>query len=178
MAKKQGNPSRTRPVVRAALAGVLALGVAGCLADGGASVTAAPAPPTPTVAVPLADAPVATGATATATRTAEPGRTTRPTGPAKATRTAKPGKPARTGTAEPRRTTAKPKPKPRKTATEKPSRDCDPNYAGACVPVADDVDCGGGSGNGPEYLYGTARVVGDDVYDLDRDSDGIACEKS
>jgi uncharacterized protein YabE (DUF348 family) len=53
---------------------------------------------------------------------------------------------------------------------------CDPNYAGGCVPMASDVDCGGGSGNGPAYFYGTARVVGYDIYGLDRDGDGYACE--
>ncbi|MBY0687460.1 G5 domain-containing protein [Microbacterium marinilacus] len=53
---------------------------------------------------------------------------------------------------------------------------CDPNYADACVPVASDVDCAGGSGNGPAYFDGVARVVGTDVYDLDRDGDGYACE--
>jgi resuscitation-promoting factor RpfB len=55
-------------------------------------------------------------------------------------------------------------------------RHCDPNYGGACVPIASDVDCAGGSGNGPAYLSGTARVIGTDVYDLDRDGDGIACD--
>nr|WP_296073278.1 G5 domain-containing protein [uncultured Actinoplanes sp.] len=53
---------------------------------------------------------------------------------------------------------------------------CDPNYSGACVPVADDVDCAGGSGNGPAYVRGPVRVVGSDIYDLDRDGDGIACD--
>jgi resuscitation-promoting factor RpfB len=53
---------------------------------------------------------------------------------------------------------------------------CDPNYSGGCVPIDSDVDCGGGSGNGPSYFYGTAQVVGYDIYDLDRDNDGIACE--
>jgi uncharacterized protein YabE (DUF348 family) len=53
---------------------------------------------------------------------------------------------------------------------------CDSNYSGGCVPIASDVDCGGGSGNGPAYFYGTARVVGYDIYGLDRDGDGIACE--
>jgi hypothetical protein len=53
---------------------------------------------------------------------------------------------------------------------------CDSNYSGACVPIASDVDCGGGSGNGPAYLYGTATVVGYDIYGLDRDGDGLACE--
>lgn len=53
---------------------------------------------------------------------------------------------------------------------------CDPNYSGACVPVASDVDCAGGSGDGPKYLSGSARVVGSDIYDLDRDGNGIACD--
>ncbi|WP_407664989.1 hypothetical protein [Mycolicibacterium pulveris] len=54
--------------------------------------------------------------------------------------------------------------------------DCDPNYSGACVPIASDVDCAGGSGNGPEYVSGPVYVVGDDIYELDRDGDGFACE--
>jgi len=53
---------------------------------------------------------------------------------------------------------------------------CDGNYEGACVPVASDVDCAGGSGNGPAYVQGPVWVVGSDVYDLDRDGDGIACD--
>jgi hypothetical protein len=53
---------------------------------------------------------------------------------------------------------------------------CDPNYADGCVPIASDVDCAGGSGNGPAYFRGPARVVGSDIYGLDADGDGIACE--
>lgn len=53
---------------------------------------------------------------------------------------------------------------------------CDSNYSGACVPIASDVDCAGGSGNGPAYVAGPVYVVGSDVYDLDRDGDGIACD--
>ncbi|WP_217178856.1 G5 domain-containing protein [Streptomyces sp. AC495_CC817] len=53
---------------------------------------------------------------------------------------------------------------------------CDPNYTGACVPIASDVDCAGGSGNGPAYVQGPVRIVGSDIYDLDRDGDGIACD--
>ncbi|WP_153303562.1 G5 domain-containing protein [Plantibacter flavus] len=53
---------------------------------------------------------------------------------------------------------------------------CDPNYEGQCVPIASDVDCAGGSGNGPAYTPGPVYVVGSDVYDLDRDGDGIACD--
>lgn len=53
---------------------------------------------------------------------------------------------------------------------------CDANYAGPCVPIASDVDCGGGSGNGPAYVSGPVSVVGDDIYGLDRDGNGVACE--
>jgi resuscitation-promoting factor RpfB len=55
--------------------------------------------------------------------------------------------------------------------------DCDQNYGGVCVPVASDVDCAGGSGNGPAYVAGPVQVVGRDIYDLDRDKDGIGCER-
>ncbi|WP_243697045.1 G5 domain-containing protein [Labedella endophytica] len=57
-----------------------------------------------------------------------------------------------------------------------PAGDCDSNYSGACVPIASDVDCAGGSGNGPAYVDGPVRIVGSDIYDLDRDGDGIACD--
>lgn len=53
---------------------------------------------------------------------------------------------------------------------------CDPNYAGACVPIAADVDCAGGSGNGPAYVQGPVTVVGSDIYRLDNDGDGTACD--
>jgi hypothetical protein len=53
---------------------------------------------------------------------------------------------------------------------------CDSNYEGACVPVSSDVDCAGGSGNGPAYVEGPVWIVGSDIYDLDRDGDGIACD--
>jgi hypothetical protein len=52
---------------------------------------------------------------------------------------------------------------------------CDQNYTG-CVPIASDVDCLGGRGNGPEYVAGPVEVVGTDIYDLDRDADGVGCE--
>ena len=52
---------------------------------------------------------------------------------------------------------------------------CTPGYE-PCVPVASDVDCAGGSGNGPAYVGGPIRVTGSDPYDLDRDGDGIACD--
>ena len=52
---------------------------------------------------------------------------------------------------------------------------CDPNYTG-CVPIDSDVDCAGGSGNGPSYAQGPVQVIGADIYGLDRDGDGIGCE--
>ncbi len=52
---------------------------------------------------------------------------------------------------------------------------CDPNYT-PCVPIASDVDCAGGSGNGPAYVEGPVRVIGRDIYKLDSDHDGIGCE--
>ena len=69
-------------------------------------------------------------------------------------------------------TRVKPKPRPK----PRPASSCDPNYTGACVPIASDVDCAGGSGDGPEYVEGPVTVVGDDVYDLNRDDDNIACD--
>jgi len=61
------------------------------------------------------------------------------------------------------------------TKKKAPTRQCDPNYSG-CVPIAEDVDCLPGSGDGPAYVRGPIKVTGDDIYGLDRDGDGIACE--
>lgn len=59
-----------------------------------------------------------------------------------------------------------------------PPSDCHPSYRGSCVPVGvSDVDCLGGSGNGP-YYTGRVEVIGSDEYGLDRDGDGIGCETS
>jgi hypothetical protein len=63
-----------------------------------------------------------------------------------------------------------------KVVATQPASRCDPNYSGACVPIASDVDCAGGSGNGPAYVRGPVRVIGVDIYDLDRDGDGIGCD--
>ncbi|WP_199521339.1 G5 domain-containing protein [Jiangella anatolica] len=53
--------------------------------------------------------------------------------------------------------------------------ECDPNYSG-CVPIDTDVDCAGGSGNGPSYADGPVTVTGEDIYGLDSDDDGVGCE--
>lgn len=76
--------------------------------------------------------------------------------------------------ATPKTTTTKRATPPPPPATQ-PQSGCDPNYTG-CVPIASDVDCAGGTGNGPAYVQGPIRVIGRDIYDLDRDHDGIACE--
>lgn len=70
-------------------------------------------------------------------------------------------------TAQPAPPPAPPKPQPK--------AQCDPNYTG-CVPIASDVDCAGGSGNGPAYVRGPVQVIGTDIYRLDSDNDGTACE--
>ena len=56
-----------------------------------------------------------------------------------------------------------------------PPSNCTPGYS-PCLTPASDYDCAGGSGDGPEYVYGIVHVTGSDPYDLDRDGDGIACE--
>ena len=53
--------------------------------------------------------------------------------------------------------------------------DCHPSYSGVCVPITSDVDCAGGSGNGPEYTD-LVTIVGPDEYGLDPDGDGLGCE--
>jgi hypothetical protein len=68
-------------------------------------------------------------------------------------------------------------PEPEPEPEQEPEPTCHPNYAGACVPFASDVDCAGGSGNGPAYVRGPVRIIGPDIYDLDRDGDGVACER-
>jgi hypothetical protein len=60
--------------------------------------------------------------------------------------------------------------------TERPSN-CDPSYPDVCIPIgAEDYDCAGGGGNGPNYISGTIRVLPPDPHELDRDGDGFGCE--
>lgn len=60
-------------------------------------------------------------------------------------------------------------------APAKPAPSCHSSYKGACVPITSDVDCAGGSGDGPAYV-GYVQVVGYDEYDLDADGNGVGCE--
>ena len=83
-------------------------------------------------------------------------------------------------------TVAKSQPKPVKPAVPGtggssggtgPAPQCDPNYTGQCLKDGiGDYDCRGGSGNGPNYVYGTVKVVGTDVFGLDGDNDGYGCD--
>lgn len=63
----------------------------------------------------------------------------------------------------------------RTSASDQEVERCHPNYSGCLNPNASDYDCAGGSGNGP-YYTGPVRVIGYDVFDLDRDNDGWGCE--
>lgn len=53
---------------------------------------------------------------------------------------------------------------------------CHPSYD-PCVPIADDVDCAGGGGDGPGYVVGPIKVIGPDEYRLDSNGDGVGCER-
>jgi len=55
-----------------------------------------------------------------------------------------------------------------------PANNCTPGYD-PCITVGSDVDCAGGSGDGPRYS-GRVTVTGSDPYRLDRDNDGVGCE--
>lgn len=52
---------------------------------------------------------------------------------------------------------------------------CHPSYSGCLKRTASDYDCAGGSGNGP-YYTSKVRVMGPDVFGLDRDGNGWGCE--
>jgi len=54
-------------------------------------------------------------------------------------------------------------------------QNCHPSYSGCLNSNASDYDCAGGTGNGP-YYTGSVRVMGPDVFGLDRDGDGWGCE--
>lgn len=70
-----------------------------------------------------------------------------------------------------------PPPPPSTTAAPAPAPGggCTPGYD-PCIPPASDVDCAGGSGDGPAYVSGPVTVSGSDPYDLDRDGNGTGCE--
>lgn len=123
----------------------------------------------PATSAPATETPPVAGTTAAPT--SEPATTPPATGTPAAPTTPPPATKAPTTKAP----TTKP---PTKKPTTKPpaNANCNPNYS-PCVPNDPvDVDCKGGSGNGPSYVQGPVRVIGSDVYGLDTDHDGIGCE--
>ena len=108
--------------------------------------------------------------TSTSTTTTQPPTTTTTAAP---TTTRPPTTTAPPTTAPPPPPTTAPPPP---TTAVVPQGNCHPSYT-PCVPITSDVDCAGGSGNGPAYT-GRVEVHGYDEYDLDRDGDGIGCEDS
>jgi hypothetical protein len=76
----------------------------------------------------------------------------------------------------PATTAGPPAPVPTTTTTVPPGG-CHPSYQQTCIPPAvADADCFGAGGNGPWIVRDeNVRVVGEDVFALDVDFDGIAC---
>jgi micrococcal nuclease len=62
-----------------------------------------------------------------------------------------------------------PTPTPTPSPSPSPTPSCNANYSGACLPLTGDVDCG-------EISARDFYVVGEDVFALDADGDGLACE--
>jgi hypothetical protein len=61
-----------------------------------------------------------------------------------------------------------------KPAPQQPSGDCQ-GYS-PCILPGPDVDCLGGTGDGPRFVSGPVRVTGSDPYGLDGDGNGVGCE--
>lgn len=74
--------------------------------------------------------------------------------------------------------TQPPPPPPPPALPTKKNANCHPSYPTVCLKInAGDYDCAGGSGNGPNYVRGPIKVLPPDPFGLDRDGDGIGCEK-
>jgi hypothetical protein len=58
-----------------------------------------------------------------------------------------------------------------------PVQQCTPGYS-PCIAPGGDVDCAGGTGNGPRYVAGPISVdqAFGDIYDLDGDGNGVGCQ--
>lgn len=157
---------RGTPAPATSTAATAATGAA--LGPQAATTSAAPTTTTPAPAV--AAPPAASEQTVVAAAPAAPAATR-----AVAT-TPKPAPPAAQPPAAQAPAAQPPAPKPPVAAAPAaPAGGCNSNYSG-CVPIASDVDCQGGSGNGPAYVKGPVQVTGTDVYGLDSDNDGTGCE--
>jgi hypothetical protein len=62
-----------------------------------------------------------------------------------------------------------------------PRPDCHPSYQpradGSCIPAVANVRCARDGVDGPVLVSGRYRIVGPDVFSLDPDGDGIACDR-
>ena len=59
------------------------------------------------------------------------------------------------------------------TSTNNAAAGCDPNYAGCIPPYPPDLDCT----DIKRLNLAPIKVIGKDVHKLDRDGDGIGCDK-
>lgn len=84
----------------------------------------------------------------------------------------------KTAGARPRLTKSEcpPPPKPPDSVDPPPPPSVDCQGYSPCLPPGGDVDCAGGSGDGPRYVDGPVNVGGSDPYGLDGNNDGIGCE--
>lgn len=145
------------------------VGLVGCGVDDGESLDATFGSSTTSTEVQSAVRRTTTTTRRATTTTKPEPTTTRP--PTTRPPTTPPPTPEPTAPPTPEPTPAPPPPPP----PPPPAPSCDANYTG-CVPIASDVDCAGGSGNGPAYVNGPVQVIGTDIYDLDSDNDGVGCE--
>lgn len=151
---------------------VLALLLAACEPDGDDKAVRADGPAETSTTAASTTAPSTTAASTTAASTKTSTTTTSTT-----TTTVTPNPVATTTT------TARPRPRPTTTITAKPApaqatSSCHTSYRRTCIPPdVSDADCAGGSGNGPWYVQEkNIAVVGPDVFDLDRDGNGVGCQ--
>lgn len=143
----------------ACVAGFLLFGPAAACGDAGAHRVA------PALETTTTSAPPTTRATVVATTTTAPPTTVAPTTAPPPPPTAPPPTPAPVVVTQP------PPPPP-------PPPSCTPGYS-PCIAPGPDVDCAGGSGDGPRYTGPVSVDPGSgDPYDLDRDGDGAGCESS
>lgn len=143
------------------VASVLLFGTAAAAASGDAGAHRSDTTLDTTTSEPPTTVPT-TRATVVVTTTTAPPTTVAPT-------TAPPPPTAPPTTAPPVVVTPPPPPPP-------PAPSCTPGYS-PCIAPGSDVDCAGGSGDGPRYTGPVSVDPGSgDPYDLDRDGDGAGCE--
>lgn len=142
-------PVKTQ-VITGVVAGLLMIGAIGSATSGGTKASSVSA----------------LGSSETTSTTSKPERTT-----STSTSTTV----ASTTTTEAPTTTEPPTTAPPTTKAAAPAPNCTPGYD-PCIPPGSDVDCSGGKGNGPRYVDGPVYVTGPDVYDLDRDGNGVGCQ--